>query len=77
LILQTAGGTVLEQAIDAYPHPAPLRQIPLRFAKCDQLLGLAILADDQVHFLQRLQLSLMAREPSRALFQVPSFRVDM
>jgi len=77
LILQTAGGLVLEQALDAYPNPAPLRQIPLRFAKCDQLLGLAIPADDQVNFLQRLQLSVVAREPARALFQVPSFRVDM
>jgi len=77
LILQTAGGVVLEQALDAYPNPAPLRQIPLRFAKCDQLLGLAIPADDQVNSLQRLQLSVVAREPARAVFQVPSFRVDM
>ena len=51
LILQTAGGVVLEQALDAYPNPAPLRQIPLRFAKCDQLLGVAIPPEDQVVFL--------------------------
>jgi phenylalanyl-tRNA synthetase beta chain len=77
LILQTAGGVALEQALDAYPNPAPLRQIPLRFAKCDQLLGVAIPADDQASFLQSLQLPVVAREPARAVFQVPSFRVDM
>ena len=77
LILQTAGGAVLEPALDAYPNPAPLRQIPLRFAKCDQLLGVAITPDEQVHFLQHLELRALAREPSRALFQVPSFRVDL
>ena len=77
LILQTAGGVVLEQAVDAYPHPAPPRQIPLRFAKCDQLLGVAIPAEEQTGFLQRLQLSVVSREPARAVFQVPSFRVDI
>ncbi len=77
LILQTAGGVVLEQATDAYPNPAPLRQIPLRFAKCDELLGLPIPAADQAGLLQRLQLSVVSQEPSRALFQVPSFRVDL
>jgi len=77
LILQTAGGVVLEPALDAYPNPAPPRQVPLRFAKCDQLLGVAIPPEDQVVFLQRLQLSAVAREPSRALFQIPSFRVDL
>ena len=47
LILQTAGGVMLEQAIDAYPNPAPLRQVALRFAKCDEVLGLPIPAADQ------------------------------
>jgi phenylalanyl-tRNA synthetase beta chain len=77
LILQTAGGVMLEQAIDAYPNPAPLRQVALRFAKCDELLGLPIPAADQAGLLQRLQFSVVAREPSRAIFQVPSFRVDV
>jgi phenylalanyl-tRNA synthetase beta chain len=77
LILQTAGGTVLDPALDACPKPATLRQIPLRFAKCDQLLGVTIPADDQVRFLQNLQLSAVAREPARAIFQIPSFRVDL
>jgi phenylalanyl-tRNA synthetase beta chain len=77
LILQSAGGVVLEPALDAYPNPAPLRQIPLRFAKCDQLLGVAIPPGDQVGFLERLELRAVAREASRAVFQVPSFRVDI
>ena len=69
LILQSAGGMVLEPALDAYPNPAPLRQIPLRFAKCDQLLGVAIPPADQVGFLQRLELP-----PWRASRCAPSFR---
>ena len=77
MILQTAGGLVLEQALDAYPCPAPLRQIPLRFAKCDQLLGVPIPAAAQVNFLKSLELAVVEQEPARALFQVPSFRVDI
>ena len=59
------------------PIPLRSRQIPLRFAKCDQLLGVAIPAEEQVNFLQRLQLSVVSHEPSRAVFQIPSFRVDL
>jgi phenylalanyl-tRNA synthetase beta chain len=77
LILQSAGGAVLEQAVDAYPNPAPLRRVPLRFAKCDQLLGVAIPAAAQVNFLKSLELSVLEQEPAHALFQVPSFRVDI
>jgi phenylalanyl-tRNA synthetase beta chain len=77
LILQSAGGVMLEQAIDAYPNPAPPRQVALRFAKCDELLGLPVPAADQAGLLQRLQFAVVEQEPSRAIFRVPSFRVDV
>jgi len=77
LILETAGGAMIDNSIDAYPNPALARKIPLRFAKSDALLGVAIPAETQINFLKRLELEVLEQEPSRAVFQVPSFRVDL
>jgi phenylalanyl-tRNA synthetase beta chain len=77
LILQTGGGATLEHSIDSYPNPAPPRNIPLRFAKCDELLGVVLPPEAQVNFLKSLELKVLEAEPSRALLQVPTFRVDL
>jgi phenylalanyl-tRNA synthetase beta chain len=77
LILETAGGVLLDKAIDAYPEPAPLRRVALRFAKCDRLLGVAIPAVQQAQFLERLGMKAVELEPDRAVFEIPSFRVDI
>jgi phenylalanyl-tRNA synthetase beta chain len=77
LILETAGGTMLERAIDAWPSPAPPQKIQLRFGKSDELLGVAIPASDQINFLKRLELEVIEHQAWHAVFQVPSFRVDL
>jgi phenylalanyl-tRNA synthetase beta chain len=77
LILETAGGILREQAIDAWPEPAPLRKVPLRFARCDQLLGVAVPPVDQVRFLEHLEFKPVEQDGARAVFEVPSFRVDI
>jgi phenylalanyl-tRNA synthetase beta chain len=77
LILESGGGLTLEQSIDSYPSPVPPRKIALRFAKCDELLGVAVPADAQVRFLGSLELRALETEPSRAVFEIPTFRVDL
>jgi phenylalanyl-tRNA synthetase beta chain len=42
LILQTAGGTLAEGVVDAYPKPQPPRQITLRHHKVNELLGIQL-----------------------------------
>jgi phenylalanyl-tRNA synthetase beta chain len=73
LILQTAGGTLLEPPIDAYPAPAAPVEITLRHDKTSELLGVVISAADQDNFLQRLGLV----RSGEATFRIPTFRVDL
>jgi phenylalanyl-tRNA synthetase beta chain len=73
LILQTAGGTVMEPAIDAYPAPLAPREIALRHDKTNELLGAVVPADDQNNFLERL--GLVRSEDAK--FRIPTFRVDL
>lgn len=80
LILATAGGKLAQGLVDAWPQPFAPRQITLRHAQCDAVLGVAIPAAQQTQFLQRLALTVEAGpagEPSATTFSVPSFRVDL
>jgi len=80
LILATAGGKLAQGLVDAWPQPFAPRQITLRHAQCDAVLGVAIPAAQQTQFLQRLALKVEAGpagEPPATTFGVPSFRVDL
>ncbi len=75
LILDTAGGALLEPCVDAYPAPVAPKQLKLRPEKTNQLLGVEIPAEAQINFLNRLGLESVAA--GVAEFRVPSFRVDI
>ena len=79
LILQTAGGQVVEPSIDAYPNPAAPKEIELHFAKTNSLIGIEIPHDLQANFLSRLGLAEKSaiRNPQSAIFSIPSYRVDL
>jgi phenylalanyl-tRNA synthetase beta chain len=73
LILQTAGGILLDPPIDAYPAPPAPAEITLRHDKTNELLGVVIPAADQNSFLERLGLV----RSGEAAFRIPTFRVDL
>ncbi len=75
LILQTAGGTLLEPAIDVYPAPAAPKEIKLRPEKTNALLGVEIPVETQADFLKRLGFESIS--PDATAFRVPTFRVDV
>jgi len=82
LILETAGGTLEEGVIDAYPTVVEPKTLSLRFAKTTELLGVAIEADQQRQFLASLGLTEVSGDsapcdPHSARFQVPTFRPDL
>jgi phenylalanyl-tRNA synthetase beta chain len=56
LILQTAGGELADGLVDAYPTPAEPTRITLRYAKTDQLLGVAIPPVVQLRLLESVGL---------------------
>jgi phenylalanyl-tRNA synthetase beta chain len=87
LILETAGGTLAQGVVDAYPTRFVPKQIPLRHTQTDAVLGIAVPTEQQIEYLQRLGLEVAtaagvgpstgARMPHTTVFRVPSFRVDL
>ena len=87
LILETAGGTIAEGVIDAYPKPFEPKQIALRHTRTEAVLGVDVPADKQLDFLHRLGLEIITpsgispttgiRTPNTTVFRVPLFRVDL
>jgi phenylalanyl-tRNA synthetase beta chain len=87
LILQTAGGTLAQGLVDAYPAPVQPRQIKLRPHKVNELLGLNLRPEEIEASLGRLGLKTVARKPRPVdaepaapepmTFRIPTFRVDL
>ena len=87
LILETAGGTLAQGVVDAYPKPFTPKQIALRHSQTDAVLGIPVPMEQQIESLQRLGLeidvgpgiapSTGVRMPHTTVFRVPSFRVDL
>jgi phenylalanyl-tRNA synthetase beta chain len=87
LIVDTAGGTLAADVVDAFPHPAEPRQITLRHQKVKDLLGIDLLPEQIDGYLGQLELKVVARKPRRVgaestppeptTFRIPTFRIDL
>jgi len=78
LILQLAGGELLEGVVSAGSVQATSTQITLRFARFKKVLGIDIPAATAVRILEQLGLTLLAPPSSdHAVFAAPSFRRDL
>src|ERR1017187_2212320 len=87
LILDTAGGTLAQGAVDGYPQAFQPKQIALRHTQTDAVLGIEVPMEQQIEYLQRLGLEITTaagigpstgmRMPHTTVFRVPSFRVDL
>jgi phenylalanyl-tRNA synthetase beta chain len=77
LILATAGGSLAEGVVDAFPAPVAPKQVTLRHAKTNQLLGIEIAPAAQDDFLRRLGLEAAATTADSTTFKIPTFRVDL
>jgi len=77
LIIDTAGGQPAEGVIDAYPKKFEPHEIPLRYTKLNELLGIQISSLEAKKHLVQLGLELASESADAATFRVPSFRVDL
>ena len=81
LILQTAGGSLAEGVIDAYPNPVAAKELTLRHRKTSELLGVEIPPAQQDKFLESLGLNIVrsdaATGESSVTVRIPPFRVDL
>jgi len=78
LILQTAGGTLLQGSVVAgQPDDGQRPPVTLRFNRISRLLGIEIPASLCVSILQQLGLLLLRSSNDEAVFQPPSWRADL
>ncbi|PWU14002.1 MAG: phenylalanine--tRNA ligase subunit beta, partial [Verrucomicrobia bacterium] len=87
LILETAGGSLVEGVVDAFPKPAQPRVISLRPEKANELLGIELRPEQIESYLGALELKPARRKPQPVgapapgsqpmAFQIPTFRVDL
>src|SRR5262249_52580874 len=87
LILETAGGTLAEGVVDAYPKPVEPKQISLRPHKVKELLGIDVSPEQMETYLGQLELKVVGRKPrpvdapagppEPVSFRIPTFRVDL
>lgn len=87
LILETAGGTLAEGVVDAYPAPVEPKQIALRHHKVKELLGIDLSGEQIEAHLAPLELKAVGRKPKPVgaestpvepvTFRIPTFRVDL
>ncbi|HTI70510.1 MAG TPA: phenylalanine--tRNA ligase subunit beta [Candidatus Limnocylindria bacterium] len=77
LLLKVAGGELAAGVVDAYPAPVVRREITLRHARTDALLGISIPAETQRRFLAKLDLEEVSATAETSTWRVPAFRVDL
>ncbi len=86
LMLETAGGTLAEGAVDAYPTPVEARQVTLRPHKVNELLGIELRPEQIESYLVSLELNVPSRKPRPVdspaapepiTFRIPTFRPDL
>ena len=77
LILETAGGQLVEGVMDVQPAVKEQKEITLRFSKSKDLLGIGISHAEQISFLTKLGLTIAKQEPGECTFRIPSWRVDL
>ncbi len=77
LIVELAGGTLCEGAVDVYPGEVPPCQMQLRPARVNFVLGTEIKATEMVEILTRLGFHIEHSDADTYQVTVPTFRADV
>ncbi|WP_044890476.1 phenylalanine--tRNA ligase subunit beta [Myxococcus hansupus] len=77
LIAELAGGTVAPGRVDVYPAPKPPRKVTLRFARVEQVLGVAVAEKEVRRILEALGFKQVEEGTGQATYEVPRARVDV
>ena len=76
LIVEVAGGTVYG-VVDAYANPQPLREVRLRYAECDAVLGCHIAPEEIAGIFAGLGLEKINADADGITVRIPAFRRDL
>ncbi len=76
LMVEIAGGSIVPGLVDIQPQVSPPKTITLRFAQTNQLLGIAVPAEEQSQYLKNLGFAITTNTDSVTV-TIPSYRVDL
>ena len=77
LIQQLAGGKIASDIVDIYPQPVQPRQIPLRYAHVNQLIGASLEPRETETILEALNMGVQRLSPEEMLVSVPTDKTDV
>ena len=77
LLLQHANGQLSGALVDSYPQPVVARQIALRVARCNAILGLKLSSEIVVQALEKLTFKVELQSEGVLQVTIPSFRADI
>jgi phenylalanyl-tRNA synthetase beta chain len=77
LILELAGGKLLEGKLDSYPNPVENRIVGLRPSRVKKLLTITVSDKQIINYLEPLGLKLSRRETDLLKFEIPPYRKDL
>ncbi len=77
-LMQKLGGAEITQGLlDEYPNRIPVREVRLRYARCNLLIGTDIPPETQRDALARLGFAITSSDAESATFNVPTWRPDV
>jgi phenylalanyl-tRNA synthetase beta chain len=78
LIAEISGGTICGGVIDQYPQKVRTsRRIPLRYSRVNDILGIAVPAEEIIHILESLEMTVEPVDEGRIEVTPPTCRVDI
>ena len=77
LLVQHGGATAAKGVIDVDNRPAGPRRVTMRFRRCREVIGVLLDESRMIQILSALGLRLVERSSDRAIFAIPSWRVDL
>jgi len=77
LLAQYGGATVAKGVIDVDARNFKPAEVALRFGRVNEVIGVTLAQDEVVAILTSLGLSVETREAERAVFKIPSWRLDL
>ena len=77
LIAEVSGGEILKGLIDVYPEKINEKEVQLRFARVNKVLGYEISKESIIKILNKLGLKIILQSQNEVRFKVPTYRPDL
>ncbi|MEJ2615504.1 MAG: phenylalanine--tRNA ligase subunit beta, partial [Ignavibacteriaceae bacterium] len=77
LISELSGGKVAKGIIDDYPNKIEKKEVRIRFARVNKLLGFNVAKDSVIDILKKLGMKIVFESEEEYRFLVPTFRPDI